>query len=103
MNQTKIKECALSLEHLLLKYSETDDDAAGLLGALEPLISRAKSEQIDQPLSWSKIPGAYYFQERNLQQYKDLEHSYSEFCIELIGGETPFLKELRKEMEKGDN
>jgi hypothetical protein len=37
---------------------------------------------------WRGVPGAYWFTEAYLAQYADLEEAYTQFKIEITGGET---------------
>ncbi|MFJ3485580.1 hypothetical protein ACIPL1_19640 [Pseudomonas sp. NPDC090202] len=73
--------------------------AVATLGTeLEPLMAKAGRGQIQTPMEWRDIPGAYLFTEEGLQQYPALEHAFAEFRIELTGGESPTLRRLKEKM-----
>lgn len=95
MNQLLLVSSAEKLEKLLLKYSITDVEVRGLSDALSRLISDARTGKILVPMEWRDIPGRYNFTEGGLGKYSDLEAAYSEFKIEITGGESPVLRTLR--------
>jgi hypothetical protein len=95
MDAVKVKASAEKLAALLLRYSATDEEAKKLQGALAKLLSDAAGGLVVSPLDWRDIPGAYHFNEGGLRKYPDLETAYAELRIELTGGESPVLRELR--------
>jgi hypothetical protein len=99
MNLKEIKKCAENLELLLMKYSKNDQEAIFLYDTLKKLISKAKQGSITQPIKYSDVPGDFYFTERNLRQYPDLESAYAKFKIEITGGKTDKIKALLKTIE----
>ena len=98
MNLKKLKETALALQKTLEKYEKIDSDAKKLSESLNPIIDSAIHEKILSPIERREIPGSYFFNEKNLQQYKDLSRAYAHFSIEATGGESPALFELKKRM-----
>lgn len=94
MDAIKIKSTAQLLKEVLTKYSKTDSDAKDLLEALTPLMDAAANGDITTPLDRASIPGSYFFNERNLRSYPDLEIAYVDFKIELTGGPSPALQAL---------
>jgi hypothetical protein len=96
MNTAKINATAQLLKEILTKHSQTDSDAKDLLEALTPLIDAAANGDINSPMDRSSIPGSYFFNERNLRSYPDLEIAYVDFKIELTGGPSPALQALEK-------
>jgi len=95
MNKVLLKAKAIELEKLLLKCSETDDEASDLFRVLSLLIENSKSMMLESPLEWRDIPGAIFFSEGSLAKFSDLEKAFSEFRIELTGGEPLALRRLR--------
>jgi hypothetical protein len=95
MNLAAIKSAAEQLEIQLTKYAAIDADAELLRGGLVTLIAKAKAGDIKTPMEWQKIPGSYFFNERNLRQYRDLEEAYAVFKIELNGGEIVVTEAMR--------
>jgi hypothetical protein len=95
MNIELLKESTEVLEQILLKYSTTDKEAAALLFSLDKLLNDVKQEKVTTPLEWRDIPGTYFFTEGGLRQYSDLEKSFSEFKIQITGGESSVLRNLR--------
>lgn len=101
MDQTLLRQRASELEQLLGRYASTDEEAASLYSALKNPLADAQSGKLLSPLRWSQLPGTLYFDEGSLRKYRDLESAYSEFAIEATGGETPVLRELRRQMSSG--
>ncbi|MEA1675226.1 hypothetical protein [Nitrospirillum sp. BR 11163] len=101
MNQALIQQYAVSLEDLLRRYASADAEAARLLSALAPYLDDAKAGRILTPLE--HIPGDYYFDEGTLRKYRDLEHAYSKFQIEVTGGEPPALIAFRNRVNAQKN
>ena len=99
MDLKKIKKCAEKLELLLMKYSKSDKEAIFLYDTLKELISNAKQGSITQPLKYGDVPGDFYFTERDLRKYPDLESAYAKFKIEISGGKTDKIKALLKTIE----
>jgi hypothetical protein len=95
LNLSAVKSAAEQLEIQLAKYAAIDADAELLRSGLVPLISKAKAGDIKTPMEWRKIPGSYFFNERNLRQYRDLEEAYAVFKIELNGGEIVVTEAMR--------
>lgn len=81
MNKKKVKQLAKELESVAIKYS-SDDDVAGLLEQLEELLSKAKAGSISGVID--HVPGGYYFTDRGLSKYSDLEVAYSKFKLTLV-------------------
>lgn len=96
MNKEKISAAAQQLQELLANYSKTDSDAKELAEAMTPLIEAAIAKNITIPMERSSIPGSFFFNERNLRSYPDLELAYVDFKIELTGGPSPTLLALEK-------
>lgn len=99
MDFIEVKKNAEKLELLLMKYSKSDRDANFLYDSLKELISDAKQGCITQPLKYGDVPGDFYFNERNLRKYPDLESAYAKFKIEISGGKTDKIKALLKTIE----
>ena len=85
MNQTLITQYAKRLEGLLEHYARENPEARLLASSLEELIARAKAGGIDSPVAWDAIPGEYWFTERSLSQYQDLESAYTQFKMQISG------------------
>ena len=96
MNSNLVKKYAEVLEKQLSKYSKMDSEAQKLSASLDELISKAKNRQIYSPIEYQKVPGGYWFNEGNLRKYPELEEAYSEFKLEVTGGETDEAKDLLK-------
>lgn len=101
MDAAKARASAEKLSSLLAHYSATDEEARKLQGALTPLLKDVQGGLIVSPLEWRDIPGAYYFNEGSLRKYADLESAYADLKIELTGGESPVLREMRLRESKG--
>lgn len=99
MNQELLKARALDLQQLLLRHAQADAEAASLLAALSALIKPAIAGAIGAPLAWGDVPGAAFFSEGGLRRFSDLESAYAAFKIELTGGESPALRNLRSKMK----
>jgi hypothetical protein len=99
MNLQKVQKCAENLEVLLLQYAKSDREAIFLYDALKNLISDAKQGNIVNPIKYGDIPGDFYFNERNLRKYPDLESAFAKFKIEISGGKTDKIKALLKTIE----
>ena len=95
MDRILLAEATDRLEQILQRYSAVDAEAKGLLTALSSLIASIRSGKITAPLEWRDIPGAYSFMEGGLGKYSDLETAYAKFRIEVTGGESPVLRNLR--------
>lgn len=90
MNLEKIKQCAEELELLLEHYSKIDKDARLLFDSLKEIILKSKQQKIKEPLDFSNVPGAYFFNEGNLAKYRDLSKCYSTFKLEVTGGDDNY-------------
>jgi hypothetical protein len=101
MNQELLRQSALELEGILRHYAIVDEEAARFFSALQSRLTDAQSGQILAPLKWRQLPGMLYFEEGSLRKYSDLEAAYAKFAVEATGGETPVLRELRKQMKSG--
>ena len=76
-----LKQLAITLEKNLEKYAP---HVKSLSNSVKTLIERAKDEKdIDKNES---LPGPYFFSERDLSKYKDLEKAYSQFLIFIVSG-----------------
>jgi hypothetical protein len=95
MDQLQLAKKARKLQVALLWYSLEDTEVSALQAALSNLIRDALAGEITNPLDWRAIPGAYHFNDGNLRKYNDLESAYAEFKIEITGGESPSLRNLR--------
>lgn len=95
MDQVLIAESADKLEKILLEYLPVDAEVGGLFQALSGLINDARTGKILAPMEWRDIPGAYSFTEGRLRKYNSLEMAFADFRIEVTGGESPVLRELR--------
>jgi hypothetical protein len=96
MDHDLLSRSAEKLNQLLLQYSEVDIEARELQGELSLIIRDVLSGKIVTPVEWRNIPGSYYFTEGSLRKYGDLETAYSDFKIEITGGESPVLRKLRQ-------
>lgn len=96
MDKLELKRKAGQLKNLLSQYAINDAEANSLLVGLLPFINDALAEKIDDPLQWTDMPGAYLFNEGQLRRYSDLESAYADFKIEITGGESPVLREMRE-------
>lgn len=99
MDALEIKKCAENLESLLIKYSKSSKEADLLYDSLIDLITKAKQGGLTQPLKYSDVPGDFFFTERNLGRYLDLESAYAKFKIEISVGKTDQIKALLKTIE----
>ncbi len=72
-----------------------------LLEELRSLLDSAKTRSLTIPLEWGQIPGLYRYTEHGLQRYKDVEHAYASFSIEITGGESPALRNFKAEHTRG--
>lgn len=97
IDKLELKRKASKLQDLLYQYATNDAEAKSLLTGLSQFINDALAEKIDYPLQWTDMPGAYLFNEGKLRQYSDLESAYADFKIEITGGESSMLRELREE------
>jgi hypothetical protein len=95
MDQVLLVRSAERLEEVISKYSSADTEVRGPFESLSKLIADARAGKIVSPMEWRDVPGAYGFTEGGLQKYADLEIAYAEFKIEITGGESPFLRNLR--------
>lgn len=95
MDRLLLLKSAERLEQLLRQYAAVDHEAKVLLDALSALINDARYGKIVSALEWSEVPGALSFTEGGLAKYGDLETAYAEFKIEITGGESPVLRNLR--------
>lgn len=82
-NDEKIKQLAELAEEfeLVAEMYSSDINVRALLKALESLLSRAKNGQITGVINY--VPGAYFFQEKDLSKYPDLEVAHSKFYLAL--------------------
>lgn len=94
MNLQKVQKSAKNLELLLLQYAKSDKEASFLYDSLKNLILDAKQGNIVNPIKYGDVPGDFYFNERNLRKYPDLESAFAKFKIELSGGKTDKIKAL---------
>lgn len=101
IDPTKLKAAAEHLEWVLQQYPDSED-VQGLLQALQPLISAAKSGEVSSPLDRQDVPGTYNFADGLYTPYKDpnVEDAYVAFSIELRGGLTEQEKRLHERIEK---
>lgn len=95
MNKVKLAQCAHRLQIIFLQYEVADSEVRDLHDTLSGLIADAQNGSVTHLMEWRDVPGAYYFSEGNLRKYRDLESAYAEFKIELTGGESSVLRELR--------
>jgi hypothetical protein len=99
MNQVNIALSAKKLHLLLEKYTPVEPEAALLGSALSTLIEAALAGGVSAPLEWKVVPGDFFFSEGNLGKYRDLESAYAAFKIELTGGPSPVLLQLKRQMQ----
>lgn len=97
MDKNALKAAAKQLER---EFAALADDAeAGLLRtAIATLVDAAIGERIDAPMQWRDIPGSRLFSEGDLRRHANLERAWSAFCVELTGGESDALRELKAEI-----
>lgn len=95
MNKELLRTKAIKLEGFLSSYSKREAEASELFQMLSILIEDAKSMSVNDPMEWRDIPGGRLFSEGGLCAFSDLEQAFSEFRIEMTGGESPALKRLR--------
>lgn len=98
MNNDTLKAKARALRASLRQHLACDPAVGQLQRELEDLLRRAEAGSLEAPVQWRDIPGRYLFTEQGLQQYRELEQAYAEFCIEASGGESPALRKLRERM-----
>lgn len=79
MDKKNVSQLACALENVAQQYSATDLEVKKLLESLADLIEKAKDGLITKPVD--HVPGEYWFQERELSKYPDLESAYSKFKI----------------------
>jgi hypothetical protein len=82
-----------------LQYAKSDKKASFLYDSLKNLISDAKQGNIVNPIKYDDVPGDFYFNERNLRKYPDLESAFAKFKIELSSGKTDKIKALLTTIE----
>lgn len=99
MNIAELKKSAEALKQVLAKYAPLDPEAKYLQDSLSSVIDEVLADKITAPIAWASVPGGYYFNEGSLRKYDDLETAFAEFKIELSGGESPVLRQLRLDME----
>ncbi|PZQ35055.1 MAG: hypothetical protein DI560_26965 [Pseudomonas putida] len=92
MNTQSLKQKSLKLRLIIDSLKAQDPAALKLRVELEPLMTAADQELIRTPMEWRDIPGRYLFTEEGLRRYRELEHAFAEFRIELSGGESPTLR-----------
>jgi hypothetical protein len=95
MDHILLAKSAEKLEKILLQYAPVDAEVSGLFDALSGLINDARTGKIVTPMEWRDVPGAHNFTEGGLRKYAALETAFAEFRIEVTGGESPVLKNLR--------
>ncbi|WP_058188935.1 hypothetical protein [Terracidiphilus gabretensis] len=98
MNQELLHQSAARLKELLLHYASENEDAQELLKVLFVYIQRALDGKILEPVAWNQILGGRMFEEGSLRDLPDLEAAYWSFKIEITGGESEELRELRLRM-----
>ncbi|TWB77287.1 hypothetical protein FBZ87_103103 [Nitrospirillum amazonense] len=101
MDQERLKQFALELEDAARRYAAMDPEVRSFAGSVEGVSADAKAGRILTPLE--HIPGDYYFSEGTLRKYRDLEHAYSKFQIEVTGGEPPALIAFRNRVNAQKN
>ena len=89
MDQTALKETALTLRQVLDKYAALDKQAALYASGIDPTIQKAINGEITSPIRRGSIPSARFFEESSLRQYNDLQDAVARFNIQLTGGYTP--------------
>lgn len=99
MNQELLRQRAEELNLLLSHYAQVNEDAKALLNALSAYIQNALSGMVLSPVEWKSIPGDRMFDEGKFRELPQLERAFSDFKVEMTGGETPVLKKLRMEFE----
>lgn len=99
MNQVNVAISAKQLHLLLEKYAPVEPEAALLEGALSALIEAALAGIVSAPLEWKEVPGDFFFNEGKLGKYSDLESADAAFKIELTGGPSSVLVQLRRQMQ----
>lgn len=87
INQDRVKRLASEFELVASGYA-CDPNVVKLLGALEEIISNAKSGSITSTVD--HVPGEYFFQECDLSKYKDFEASYSRLKLALIAEDDQY-------------
>ncbi|KJZ43078.1 MULTISPECIES: hypothetical protein [Pseudomonas] len=97
MNIKNLEASAIDLEQQLIRHSTLTPDAADLYRGLKPLLELVKTGKIVTPIEWGEIPGQYFFTEKGLQIFEELEEAYAKFSIEITGGESPALKLFREQ------
>ena len=95
MNQELLYQSAANLKQLLLYYAQQNEDARELFKVLFVYIQQALDGKILEPVPWPEIPGGRMFEEGPLRDLPDLEAAYWRFKIEITGGESEELRELR--------
>ncbi|WP_050657877.1 hypothetical protein [Gallaecimonas pentaromativorans] len=86
MNSNNLHDKAVILRKLLEHYSLTDVDVERLHQSLVDLIAAAEAKKIKDPIEKDNIPGRFYFDEKGLSKYVDLENAYVDFKVEISGG-----------------
>ena len=81
MDQQKIRQLAVEFETVASKYGY-DPSVDMLMKSMEEIVENAKSGSITDVIEY--VPGSYYFQEKGLSKYSDLESSYSKLKLALI-------------------
>ncbi len=98
MDSKKLKVAAELFEQEATRLAASGHaEVAALLQSLRPLLVRAKGGNLSRPIEWALIPGAWQFSEGSLRAFSALEAAYASLKIELSGGESPALAQLREQ------
>ncbi len=92
-----LKQLAIDLESVAKKYANQDAEVKKLLDSLDDMLYRAKNGI--QIHTEEKVPGCYWFSERDLSKYRDLEKAYSQFSIFVAAGTRERYDELLKAVD----
>lgn len=97
MNPQVSKASATKLETLLSTYAPVNAVAAALLRSLGPLMARAKSGKLTEPVDRRNIPAGRTLSETDASTLPGLEHVYAQFKQDLSGLGKPVGEKLFRE------
>ncbi len=98
MDTSLLKQAALDLRERLDFYKSTDQSALALYVQLEPIISAAENEMVQEKFEPRDIPGYRLFADTDLQKYDDLSKAYSRFYVEITDGRNTKAYKIIQEM-----
>ena len=98
MDISLLKQAALDLRERLDFYKSTDQSALALYVQLEPIISAAENEMVQEKVEPWDIPGYQLFADTDVQKYEDFSKAYSKFYVEITDGRNRKACKIIQEM-----